>query len=69
MRVADTGRAMPAALAHKLLRGPVPSARGLGIGLYQAARQAERVGYALVLERNQDGEVLFALLAEPAEKP
>jgi len=65
IRVADTGRAMPSALAHKLLRGPVPSARGLGIGLYQAARQAERAGYALVLERNQDGEVRFALLAGP----
>ena len=35
-----------------------------GIGLYQAARQAEASGYRLVLERNEDGEVCFALLAE-----
>ena len=35
------------------------SRSGLGIGLYQAARQAEASGYRLVLESNRDGEVLL----------
>jgi len=39
----------------------VPSAGGLGIGLYQAARQAEAAGFRLALELNRDGEVCFAL--------
>ena len=36
-------------------------ARGLGIGLYQAARHAEKSGYALALVENRDGAVCFAL--------
>ncbi len=52
---------MPDELAKRLLRGPVDSQGGLGIGLYQAARQAEGAGYALTLEVNRDGEVGFAL--------
>ena len=36
---------------------------GLGIGLYQAARQAEAGGYLLELKENRDGEVCFALSA------
>ncbi len=40
---------------------PVPSSTGLGIGLYQAARHAERGGYALTLAENRDGEVCFVL--------
>jgi hypothetical protein len=48
-------------LAKSLLRAPVPSDSGLGIGLYQAARQAEAAGYALRLASNRDGEVCFAL--------
>jgi hypothetical protein len=61
LRVRDTGSAMPTELAKSLLRGPVPSDSGLGIGLFQAARQAEAVGYELRLEANRDGEVCFAL--------
>ncbi|MDH5578251.1 MAG: ATP-binding protein, partial [Betaproteobacteria bacterium] len=59
--VCDTGTAVPAPLAGSLLRAPVQSESGLGIGLYQAARQAEAAGYALRLETNRDGEVCFAL--------
>jgi hypothetical protein len=33
----------------------------MGIGLYQAARQAEGAGFSLALETNRDGEVCFAL--------
>jgi signal transduction histidine kinase len=61
LRVTDSGRAVPGELAKRLLRGPVTSQTGLGIGLYQAARQAEAAGYTLALEANRDGEVCFAL--------
>ncbi len=59
--VMDNGRAVPAEVEKHLLNAPVRSATGLGIGLFQAARQAESLGYALRLERNRDGEVSFAL--------
>jgi signal transduction histidine kinase len=61
LRVKDSGAAIPEELARRLLRGPVTSQGGLGIGLYQAARQAEAAGYALSLETNRDGEVCFSL--------
>jgi signal transduction histidine kinase len=61
LRVCDSGRAVPAEIAHELLREPVSSASGLGIGLYQAARHAEASGYRLELTSNRDGEVCFAL--------
>jgi signal transduction histidine kinase len=61
LRVCDTGAAVPAEIAAGLLRTPVSSRSGLGIGLYQAARQAETSGYRLELETNRDGEVCFAL--------
>ena len=64
-RVRDTGSAVPEEVAKKALRAPVASRGGMGIGLYQAARQAEAAGYALVLEENRDGKVCFALLGPP----
>jgi len=66
LRVKDSGAAVPEALEKRLLRGPVASERGLGIGLYQAARQAEAAGYSLSLETNRDGEVCFALTGPAA---
>jgi signal transduction histidine kinase len=66
LRVCDSGSAVPAELAAGLLRAPIASSGGLGIGLYQAARQAEASGYRLLLEKNEDGEVCFALRAEAA---
>jgi hypothetical protein len=39
---------------------------GLGIGLYQAARQADASGYQLALESNVDGDVCFALTGPAA---
>lgn len=59
--VRDAGRAIPAATAGELLRGPVPSEGGLGIGLYQVARHAEASGYCLELAHNADGDVTFVL--------
>ena len=57
----DTGSAIDAALEAKLLRGPVTSEDGLGIGLYQAARQAESAAYRLAVEENREGCVRFRL--------
>jgi signal transduction histidine kinase len=61
LRVQDSGRAVPTDVAGSLLRAPVHSSTGLGIGLYQAARLAEKSGYALTLAENRDGAVCFAL--------
>jgi hypothetical protein len=63
LRVADDGMAIPASLAEVLLYEPVVSEDGLGIGLYHAARQAQGLGYRLVLVENRDGRVVFSLAA------
>jgi signal transduction histidine kinase len=65
LRVEDSGKAVPPELAKGLLREPVASRGGLGIGLYQAARQAEAAGYALALETNREGCVCFLLSGPP----
>ena len=66
LRVRDSGSAVPPEMESTLLRAPVDSASGLGIGLYQAARQAESSGYQLALESNLDGDVCFALTGPAA---
>jgi signal transduction histidine kinase len=65
LRVEDSGTAVPADVAKRLLREPIASRGGLGIGLYQASRQAEAAGYSLALETNRDGEVCFVLTGPP----
>jgi signal transduction histidine kinase len=62
LRVCDSGAAVPPELAATLLRAPVASRNGLGIGLYQAARLAESSGYRFELVSNRQGEVCFALI-------
>ena len=59
--VCDTGSPVPTAVAGRLLQEPVDSTSGLGIGLYQAARQAQAAGYALELASNHPGRVCFRL--------
>lgn len=59
--VCDSGDPMPEAIATNLLRGVVVSENGLGVGLYQAARRAEQLGYRLALLSNQPGKVCFEL--------
>jgi len=59
--VQDDGERIPAHIAKDLLRNPVKSDRGLGIGLYQAARHAESQGYMLELVSNVTGDVRFLL--------
>ena len=61
LRVCDSGAAVAPGIAAALLRAPVASRAGLGIGLYQSARLAEASGYRLELTSNRDGEVCFVL--------
>jgi signal transduction histidine kinase len=60
--VADSGAAMAADAAARLFEWPLPSHHGLGIGLYQAARQADAMGYRLRLADNREGRVRFVLV-------
>ena len=71
LEVCDGGRAIAVETATELLRGPVPSDSGLGIGLYQVARHAEACGYSLALAQNSDGKVSFVLSGpvKPAAEP
>jgi K+-sensing histidine kinase KdpD len=61
LSVSDDGAPVPIKLASTLLHGVVISEGGLGIGLYQAARWAEQLGYSLTLASNQEGRVCFEL--------
>ncbi|MEX2576280.1 MAG: ATP-binding protein, partial [Halofilum sp. (in: g-proteobacteria)] len=61
LRICDSGAPVPEPIAAKLFGGAVASAQGLGIGLHQCARLAERLDYDLRLESNEPGEVCFAL--------
>ncbi|MDH3413138.1 MAG: HAMP domain-containing histidine kinase [Gammaproteobacteria bacterium] len=61
LSVADTGSGIDADLASTILKAPVNSRSGLGIGLYQAAVQAEQLGYRLKLKENGDSGVRFEL--------
>ncbi|MGA8864488.1 MAG: ATP-binding protein [Gallionella sp.] len=59
--VCDSGAAIPESIAGKLLRGVIVSEQGFGIGLYQASRWAEQLGYRLALTGNRAGNVCFEL--------
>ena len=59
--VEDDGDALPSERAEKLFVQPLASDGGLGIGLYQASRLAETLGYRLVLDCNERGRVCFSL--------
>jgi len=61
LSVSDSGSAIANDLATALMNEPVSSDDGLGIGLYQAARQAESQGYQLSLAENRLGRVTFRL--------
>lgn len=63
LSIRDTGSAIPSGAVDGLFRQPVTNSRrgGFGIGLYQAARQAEQQGYELVLTANEPGNVCFEL--------
>ncbi|MCA1926403.1 MAG: sensor histidine kinase [Thiobacillus sp.] len=67
--VTDSGSAAPEHVARNLFQSPVASDFGLGVGLYQAARQAARAGYGLELTENQRGCVSLRLQARASRTP
>lgn len=62
--VCDSGAPVVADVLRGLMRGPVPSETGFGIGLYQTGRLAELSGYSLQLPSNEPGRVCFTLRGE-----
>ena len=64
LTVCDSGDPIPEAISANLLRGAVVSENGLGVGLYQAARWAEQLGFRLKLIGNRAGNVCFELRTE-----
>lgn len=64
LTVCDTGNAASVEVAKKLFQAPVSTHDGLGIGLYQAAKQAQDQGYRLELSNNREGYVCFTLWQE-----
>lgn len=59
--VRDTGRPVDADVAPHLFEAPIASRTGLGVGLFQVGRHAERLGYAVQLTNNERGNVCFSL--------
>ena len=66
LAVCDTGSAVPAPVAQRLMREPIERANGLGIGLFNLARQASQAGYVASLSENRDGAVCFTLSKDEA---
>lgn len=64
LMVCDNGESLKGGLVKQLFEVPLPSNTGLGVGLYQAARQAAEVGCTLALKENRDGRVCFELARE-----
>ena len=69
LSVRDTGSRIEDAVAATLLREPIEHRAGLGIGLYQSARQARQAGYRLELARNATGDVCFTLAWSDGSAP
>ena len=63
LRVSDDGAPVDERVMSSLFGAPVPSASGLGVGLFHAARLASRLGYRLELSDNRPGSVVFVLRA------
>jgi signal transduction histidine kinase len=61
LAVCDNGSPVPPNVVPRLLRAPVTSENGLGIGLYQVARLATAAGFVVELSENRDGHVCFTL--------
>jgi signal transduction histidine kinase len=64
LAVCDSGRAIVREVLAGLLRGPVPSDTGYGIGLYQVGRQAELLGFSFRIAANDQGNVCFELVGD-----
>ncbi len=63
LTITDSGSAIPTPAQLELFKTPVKGQRGggLGIGLFQAARQANDAGYDFTLDQNEAGCVRFKL--------
>ncbi|OYY92759.1 MAG: hypothetical protein B7Y41_14355 [Hydrogenophilales bacterium 28-61-23] len=61
LTVCDTGEMATEEVTEKLFHAPVSTHDGLGIGLYQASKQAAELGYRLRLRENREGYVCFEL--------
>jgi len=59
--VCDSGEPVSDDVLQGLLKGPVRSRGGFGIGLFQTARLAENAGFSLSLSSNETGAVCFTL--------
>lgn len=68
LRVVDNGSAIGQELVAGLLKSPVASEDGLGIGLYHAAGHAEALAYCLELLANHPGQVEFSLSPRPEQE-
>jgi signal transduction histidine kinase len=68
LTVCDNGNQMSDELALSLFKDPVKSDTGLGVGLFQIAKQAISNNYSLSLTNNQNGRVCFELNSLPDEK-
>jgi len=68
LSVCDAGSAVHDTIAARLFREPIERGAGLGIGLYNAARQATAAGYRLHLARNRAGDVCFTLSRDSAAR-
>lgn len=66
--VCDSGSPVANVMLVDLLRAPVNSENGLGIGLYHAAQQAAAHAYELRLTSNVVGRVCFELRCQTVEK-
>jgi signal transduction histidine kinase len=61
LTVCDNGAAIAQSTKEQLFEAPVQSQTGLGVALYQSAKQAEQLGYRLALAANEPGLVCFVL--------
>ncbi len=70
LAIIDTGSAVSSTAVEGLFRAPVVHARrgGLGIGLYQAFKQAEALGFELLLAANNPGDVRFEVRKQKERK-
>ena len=61
LTISDTGTQIPSERISLLFKQPIDETGGMGIGLYQAYRQAISAGYELTIDSNQSGKVQFIL--------
>ncbi len=61
LRVIDNGSPVPDEVTGQLFNEVIFSENGFGIGLYQSQQQAQRAGFNLFLETNNQGNVCFCL--------